>query len=89
MCGRIALYAEPERMARFIDAAMGAAHNREPVVLERDPWDIWLGPRNDEREELLSLLHPSVEGTAVHHPVSKDVGNIRNDGPELVNRVDG
>jgi len=62
-------------------------HNRQPVVLERESWEEWLDPENQDREELESLLLPTVEGTLIHHPVTKNVGNVRNDGPELVEAI--
>jgi putative SOS response-associated peptidase YedK len=62
-------------------------HNRQPVVLERDTWEHWLDPAVTDRDELESLLHPTAEGTLVRRPVSKDVGNIRNNGPELAEAV--
>ncbi len=63
-------------------------HNRQPVVLERDTWEHWLDPAVTDREELESLLHPTAVGTLVRRPVSKDVGNIRNNGPHLVEAVE-
>jgi len=38
-------------------------------------------------EKLEPLLVPTVEGTLVHYPVSKDVGNVRNDGSDLMEAV--
>jgi putative SOS response-associated peptidase YedK len=64
-------------------------HNRQPVVLERDTWEHWLDPEVADREELEPLLKPNKEGTLVHYPVTRDVGNIRNDGPELVQEIAG
>jgi putative SOS response-associated peptidase YedK len=62
-------------------------HNRQPVVLERDTWDRWLDPEVTDSEELKPLLVPTVAGTLVHHPVGKAIGNVRNDGPELVEAI--
>jgi putative SOS response-associated peptidase YedK len=62
-------------------------HNRQPVVLERVSWQEWLDTENQDQEELESLLVPTVEGTLVRHPVSKDVGNVRNDNPGLVEAI--
>jgi putative SOS response-associated peptidase YedK len=62
-------------------------HNRQPVVLERDAWDHWLDVEVTDPDELASLLRPTTRGTLVHHPVRKDVGNVNNDGPELVEAV--
>ena len=33
-------------------------HNRMPVILPPDLYDVWLDPDNDDREELLSVLAP-------------------------------
>jgi putative SOS response-associated peptidase YedK len=62
-------------------------HNRQPVVLERDVWDLWLDGDVTDRDELESLLRATVGGTLIHHPVGKAVGNVNNDGPELVEAV--
>jgi putative SOS response-associated peptidase YedK len=62
-------------------------HNRQPVVLEREVWDHWLDAEVTDPDELEALLRPTVSGTLVRHPVSKVVGNVNNDGPELVEAV--
>ena len=66
---------------------MDGIHNRMPVVLERDTWDHWLDPAVVDRDELESLLRPAPAGTLVHHEVGRGVGNVRNDGPELIGAV--
>jgi putative SOS response-associated peptidase YedK len=66
---------------------MEGVHNRMPVVLERDAWENWLDPAVDDRGELESLLRPAAAGTLVHHEVGRGVGNVRNDGPELIGAV--
>ncbi len=67
---------------------MGDIHHRMPVVLEDDTLDEWLDPANRDKPELESLLVPSAAGTLVHHAVDPAVGNVRNDGPELIEAVD-
>jgi putative SOS response-associated peptidase YedK len=62
-------------------------HNRQPVVLEPATWDLWLDPDVIDRDELEPLLVPTVAGTLVHHPVGKNVGNVNNDGPELMEAI--
>ncbi len=62
-------------------------HDRQPVVLDRANWDLWLDPAVTNVEKLEPLLVPTVEGTLVHYPVSKNVGNVRNDGPELIEAI--
>jgi putative SOS response-associated peptidase YedK len=62
-------------------------HDRQPVVLEPSTWGLWLDPAVTDRGELEPLLRPTEEGTLVHVPVGRAVGNIRNDSPELVDPV--
>jgi putative SOS response-associated peptidase YedK len=63
---------------------MGDIHHRMPVVLEPEVLEEWLDPANRDKPELESLLVPSPGGTLVHRAVGREVGNIRNDGPELI-----
>jgi putative SOS response-associated peptidase YedK len=62
-------------------------HDRQPVVLERADWDQWLDRQLTDSKALQPLLVPNVAGTLVHHPVHKDVGNVRNDEPELLEAI--
>jgi putative SOS response-associated peptidase YedK len=62
-------------------------HNRQPVVLERDAWEHWLDPAVIHRDELESLLRATHAGTLVHHRVGKEVGNVNNDGPQLIEEL--
>ena len=62
-------------------------HDRQPVVLDRTNWDLWLDPTVTNVEKLEPLLVPTVGGTLVHYPVGKNVGNVRNDGPELIEAI--
>lgn len=53
-----------------------------PVILHEKDWDEWLlreGPAP------LHLLSPFLAAEIVMRPVSKEVGNVRNDHPELLN----
>lgn len=63
---------------------MGDIHHRMPVVLEPGVLEEWLDPSNRDKPELESLFVPSPGGTLVHRAVGRAVGNIRNDGPELI-----
>lgn len=62
-------------------------HNRQPVVLERENWEYWLDPEVTDPEKLQPLLRPTIQGTLVHHPIGREVGNVRNDGPELLEAI--
>jgi putative SOS response-associated peptidase YedK len=61
-------------------------HDRQPVVLEPEDWERWLDPALGEDEVRHALLEPR-RGVLVHHPVSVEVGSVRNDGPHLVKAV--
>ncbi len=62
-------------------------HDRQPVVLERDTWKRWLDREVTDRRKLEPLLRPTAAGTLIHYPVGRAVGNVRNEGPELIKEV--
>jgi putative SOS response-associated peptidase YedK len=71
-------------------AAIGplvAVHDRMPLVLPRDRWDAWLSATSDS---LALLAPPTAEAVAELEirPVGPAVGDVRNDGPDLIARVD-
>jgi putative SOS response-associated peptidase YedK len=80
----------PDRLLTFsvvTTAAVGelaAVHDRMPLVLPASRWERWLAadppPIEAPSPELLAGLEV--------RPVGRAVGNVRNDGPELVKRVD-
>ena len=69
-------------------AGMLDIHDRRPLVLSPEYAALWM------QQELLPLKAEELalaQGLCVEefewHPVGKDVGNVRNDGPELINRI--
>jgi putative SOS response-associated peptidase YedK len=66
---------------------MDGIHDRMPMILDPDTFDVWLDPDVDNVTELTALVHAAPAGTIVHHPVSPRVGNVRNNDPELVTSV--
>lgn len=65
-------------------ADVDGIHDRMPVVLERDCFDLWLTATDDELDAAQGLCVPARQGTLVHHAVDARVGNVRNDSPELI-----
>jgi putative SOS response-associated peptidase YedK len=63
------------------NAQMAVLHERMPVILEGADWPIWLGEQPGDAAE---LLRPSREGLLRVWQVDKRVGNVRNDGPDLL-----
>ena len=63
--------------------ALEHLHERMPVVLERADWPLWLGEDDGPYRE---LMRPSAAGFRSWR-VSTRVGNVRNDGPELLEEI--
>jgi putative SOS response-associated peptidase YedK len=58
-------------------------HDRMPLILPRDRWDEWLtgGP---DASALLTPMTPAELSRIELRPVGAAVGNVRNNGPELI-----
>jgi len=63
-------------------------HDRMPVMLPPDTWDAWLDRDNHDVEALRDFLVPAPAQLIRVHPVSTDVNNVRNNGPQLIERAD-
>lgn len=64
---------------------LGEIHDRTPLLVPREAWGRWLDPAVPDPGD---LLVPGVPGVLDAWPVSKDVGNVRNNRPDLVVPVD-
>ena len=67
-------------------AALGgltAVHDRMPLVLSPGRWSSWLADDGDP-VQLLSPPTPEEIAAIEIRPVRPDVGNVRNNGPELI-----
>lgn len=62
---------------------MAGIHNRMPVILPKESWGLWLDPVS-EIGEVHSLLVPYSNVLMAAHPVGTAVGNVRNQGSELI-----
>ena len=58
-------------------------HERTPVILDREDFAVWLDPLTPP-PVLHELLRPCPPERVALYPVAPLVGNVRNDGPELV-----
>jgi putative SOS response-associated peptidase YedK len=63
---------------------LGHIHDRMPLMVPRDRWVAWLDPTSADGADRLALLEPAAPGRLEAYPVSTAVGNVRNNGPELV-----
>lgn len=68
--------------------AVARLHDRMPVQLPPEVWDVWLDPANDDVDLLQSLLVPCASELLELHPVSTAVNTVTNDGPELIEPID-
>ncbi|KON83523.1 hypothetical protein AF332_27635 [Sporosarcina globispora] len=59
-------------------------HDRMPVILHRDSYDLWLNPKNDCTEHLKSLLVPYPAEAMDLYPVSTLVNSPKNDLAEVI-----
>jgi putative SOS response-associated peptidase YedK len=69
---------------------MAPIHDRMPVLIPEEAWERWLDPSRTDGEalaELKGLLVPTPEGELELYPVSRRVNDVRNDGPDLIERI--
>ncbi len=59
-------------------------HDRMPVMLPPSAWAQWLDPDNDDLEALGKLLVPAPASLLALHPVRRDVNNVRENRPDLI-----
>ena len=69
------------------NAFMASIHDRMPVIVPPDAWARWLDPKPTDVGELRALLEPRDDWALDAYPVPPLVNNVRNNGPELVERL--
>ncbi|MCA9916322.1 MAG: SOS response-associated peptidase, partial [Anaerolineales bacterium] len=65
---------------------MAPIHNRMPVIIEPEDFDLWLNPEPDP-EQGLHLLRPYPAEKMAAYPVSTVVNNPRNDVPDCIQPI--
>jgi putative SOS response-associated peptidase YedK len=65
------------------NALVGEVHDRMPVILAHDAYDVWLDPAS-ERDELTGLLAPYPEDEMEAYPVSRFVNSPSNNDPRCI-----
>ena len=65
------------------NALVGEVHDRMPVILAPDAYDVWLDPAS-ERDELTGLLAPYPEDEMEAYPVSRFVNSPSNNDPRCI-----
>jgi putative SOS response-associated peptidase YedK len=67
---------------------MAQMHNRMPVMIAPKDFERWLAKGDISPEQLNDLLVPYPDGEMEAYPVSKNVNSARNEGADLVKRVE-
>jgi putative SOS response-associated peptidase YedK len=67
---------------------LGKIHDRMPMVIEPERWADWLDPAAGDPADLAALLAPAAASGLTSYPVSTTVNSVRNNGPELLTRVE-
>ena len=71
------------------DDGLDWLHDRMPVRLDREQWDRWLDPTDNDVDGLLALLREPPTVPLRARPVGTRVNSARNDGPELADVLSG
>jgi putative SOS response-associated peptidase YedK len=63
---------------------MRPIHDRMPVILDPEVFDLWLDPSMQDVERVQGFLRPYPAEAMMAYPVSPMVNNARNDNPQCV-----
>lgn len=63
---------------------MEELHDRMPAMLLPAEFDTWLDPSNHDTHALQELIHPWPDDDIKFYRVDQEVGNVRNNRPELI-----
>lgn len=63
---------------------LGHIHERMPLFVEPEGFDVWLDPAPQRTDQLMELLIPAAPGRLEAFAVGTAVNNVRNNGPELI-----
>ena len=63
---------------------MGQVHNRAPLILPPEQFDLWLDSSKADEKEVAALIAPAPESLMEVYEVSPAVNRVANDSPELV-----
>jgi putative SOS response-associated peptidase YedK len=81
-----------QRTCSIITAAaegvIAPIHDRMPVSLAPETWDLWLDRDQRDTATAVGLLTAIDAEEIMEHTVSSRVNSVRNNGPELQRRAD-
>ncbi|AUG29751.1 MULTISPECIES: SOS response-associated peptidase [Microbacterium] len=77
-------------MTRGAVGQLGSIHDRMPLFIDADYADVWLDPTTENVGDLLDATidaSPVLVDGLMMRQVGREVGNVRNNGPELIEPV--
>jgi putative SOS response-associated peptidase YedK len=90
MAGLWARWRDPKSGNEVLSCTILTCDPNEPVsqlhdrILVENDWPKWLGEEPGSEQDLLALLKPCSDEFLKIWPVDKMVGNVRNNGPQLI-----
>jgi putative SOS response-associated peptidase YedK len=74
-------------MTTSANELVGEIHDRMPVILSPDDYDLWLDPEMQEPAKLTRLYKPFAASEMESYLVSTEVNKVANQGPELIEPI--
>ena len=68
--------------------SLGHIHDRMPMVIGPESWDAWLDPYVTDPDQAMALLSVTAADQLEAYAVSRAVGNVRNNRPDLVEPIE-
>jgi putative SOS response-associated peptidase YedK len=70
------------------NAVTSAIHDRMPVILDPDSYDLWLDPGMKDEETVAEILKPYDANAMSCYPISPRINHVANDDEECAARVE-
>ena len=70
------------------NAVTSAVHDRMPVILDHDSYDLWLDPGMKDAAAASDLLKPYDAGLMRSYPISTRINHVANDDEECSRPVE-
>ncbi|MCC3282632.1 SOS response-associated peptidase [Arthrobacter caoxuetaonis] len=67
---------------------LGHIHDRTPLIVPPDAYDLWLDPELTDTEAIAALLDTIPDPVLTPRIVSSEVNSVRNNGPQLIEPAD-
>jgi putative SOS response-associated peptidase YedK len=75
-------------LTREAEGTIASIHDRMPVALVPEVWEAWLDRELQDPEAALGLIHPIDPDSIMEHLVSRQVNYVKNNTPDLNERIE-